>query len=74
MHNTFRSKQNLKLEFGIALAKANNFDERDPLKHAEMGVGTDPEYIREMVDDIWNAYEMSDEEYMRERELRIFVS
>ena len=37
-------------------------------------MGTNPKVIREFVNDIWGAYEMDEEEYMRERELRILVS
>ena len=45
-----------------------------PIVFAGGTIGTDSNVISEMVDDIWDAYEMDEEEYMRERELRILVA
>ena len=38
-----------------------------------MGVGTNKRVIKEWVNDIWKAYEIDDEEFLRERELRMLV-
>ena len=69
----FRKRTNITGAFACALAYVHNYEERDRTKHVYRGVGKNKAVINEWIDDIWEAYELGEEDHLQEREIKLLI-
>ena len=68
-----RKKRDISGAFACALAYIHNYEERDPTKHVYRGLGKNKDVINEWIDDIWEAYELGEDEYLCHREMKLLI-
>ena len=69
-----RNPVDLEAFLGISLAKINNVDAASKKDRVEMGVGSNPQNIKDWIEDIWESYDIDGNGLIDKLEIKTFVA